>query len=309
MSRIHPAGGDRLSGVVELIRTPRQRLTLLLGLLWVAQPFTTGALLSDALETAQPSFRTPVSIALWVGWLVVLLAINVPRPVTLTITRVGLSGGLLYAAWGGIESDHTVLAVVGVVAAGAALTVGLLPAIGDRFADGVSYGDEQRFLLRPPGVVVLALIAPTTILVIAGSTAGPLLLLNQQWVRGAVALVIGGLVAWRGINALHALTGRFLVFVPNGLVLHDRSTLAEPVLLVSREIAALGPARADTAATDLTSQALGLALEIRLDTPITLPLVTGRQQAEEQTIAALLVAPSRPTAVLETAVARGLTIA
>ena len=68
------------------------------------------------------------------------------------------------------------------------------------------------------------------------------------------------------LNALHRLTNRFLVFVPNGLVVHDATQLREPVLFVKRESAGLAPAPADTTAKDITAAALGLALELRFAT-------------------------------------------
>ena len=73
---------------------------------------------------------------------------------------------------------------------------------------------------------------------------------------GAIVTVVGFGVAWFPLNALHRLTNRFLVFVPNGLVVHDPTQLREPVLFVKREIAGLAPAPADTTAKDITAAAL-----------------------------------------------------
>ena len=281
--------------------------------LWVAQPFTTGTLLGAALDPTGTGFRTTVSVAAWIGWGVVLVAIAVPRPVTLTVSRIGVVGGLAAAAQAAValangEGSHTTTTVVGLVAAGLGVFSLHLPGIGDRFVDGVSYGDERRYLLRAPGPVLLVMLVPATAMGIAGFAAGPLLLADRRWVLGAIVTAIGWVVAWFPLNALHRLTDRFVVFVPNGIVVHDRTVLREPVLFVTREIAGLAPAPADTTATDITGQALGLALELRLGSPVDLPFVTGRTATEERTVRALLIAPGRPGAVMRTAVDRGIPV-
>lgn len=281
---------------------------------WVAQPFTTGELVGAAVEGADDPFRTTVSAAAWVSWALVLVAMAVPRPVTLTMSRLGAAGGMTAAMWAAFdvagETDPGNAGIaIGLVAAALAVFFLHLPGIGDRFVDGISYGDERRFLLRAPGPVLLLLIVPATAVVIVGVAAGPLMLADQRWPVGAVLTALGWTIAWFPLNALHRLTARFVVFVPNGLVLHDPGVLREPALFVKREIASLAPAPTDTVATDLTSQALGLALELRLAAPVDLPVVTGRTTTEERSVRSLLIAPTRPGAVMHTAVERGITIA
>lgn len=295
--------------------TGSARLIAIALLAWVVQPFTAGALIGDALDDAADPFRTVVSTAAWALWLLILLAMAVPRPVTLTIARLGATGGVLAAVWaasdvGRNQSDvSTSVLAVGVVSAIVAFSTINLPGVGDRFVDGVSYGEEKRFLLRTPGPVLLVVLAPSAIVVVVGATVGPLLLADEQWLVGAVATVCGFGLAWFPLNALHRLTNRFLVFVPNGLVVHDLTQLREPVLFVKREIAGLAPAPADTTATDITAAALGLALELRLAAPTELSFVTGRTTTDNRSVRSLLVAPTRPAAVMHTAMERKITIA
>lgn len=295
--------------------TGSARLIAIALLAWVVQPFTAGALIGDALDDAADPFRTVVSTAAWALWLLILLAMAVPRPVTLTIARLGATGGVLAAVWaasdvGRNQSDvSTSVLAIGVVSAIVAFSTINLPGVGDRFVDGVSYGEEKRFLLRTPGPVLLVVLAPSAIVVVVGATVGPLLLADEQWLVGAVATVCGFGLAWFPLNALHRLTNRFLVFVPNGLVVHDLTQLREPVLFVKREIAGLAPAPADTTATDITAAALGLALELRLAAPTELSFVTGRTTTDNRSVRSLLVAPTRPAAVMHTAMERKITIA
>ena len=295
--------------------TGSARLVAIAIVAWVAQPFTAGALIGDALSDADDPFRTTVSVAAWGSWLIILLAMAVPRPVTLTMARLGATGGVvaaLWAAWN-VDQHHPDVSAatiaVGVAAAIVAFATINLPGVGDRFVDGVSYGEEARFLLRAPGPVLLVALAPSALLVVVGATAGPLLLADERWVAGVIVTVVGFAIAWFPLNALHRLTNRFLVFVPNGLVVHDLTQLREPVLFVKREIAGLAPAPADTTARDITAAALGLALELRLAKPAELPFVSGRTETDLVSARSLLVSPTRPAAVMRTAVDRGITIA
>ena len=290
------------------------RLILPAIVIWVLVPFTTGELIGEALSQADDPFRTTVSVTAWASWVVVLVAIAVARPVTLTLSRLGAVGALAAALWasievGGRDDADGVLILLGIGTAVLAVFALHLPGVGDRFVDGISYGDEKRFLLRAPGPVLIVALGPSVAIVVIGIAAGPLLLADERWIAGAVVTILGWLAAWFPLNALHRLTNRFLVFVPNGLVVHDPSVIREPVLFVTREIAGLAPAAPDTIATDFTSNALGLALELRLAAAAQIPVVTGRTETEEQTVRSLLVAPSRPGAVVTTALERGLPIA
>jgi hypothetical protein len=98
------------------------------------------------------------------------------------------------------------------------------------------------------------------------------------------------------------------VFVPAGLVVRDHLGIAEPVLLPRASISHLGPARADTAGVDLSARAAGLAIEISLSVPVELTVPRGRNTPEQLTVSELLVAPTRPAAVLAEAGRRRIPI-
>jgi len=202
-----------------------------------------------------------------------------------------------------------VLAIVSVIAAVAATVVVLLPAYGEAQVDAGSYGNEHRFLLRPPAPVLLALVVPAWAVSVAGAVAGPLLLAHGRWVAGACVTAIGLPLAAQASHSLCRLAQRWLVFVPNGLVIHDHLTVSQPTPLSRRSIAALGPAPAGTVATDLTAQALGIALKVQLQEPVSAPVVTTRKQSEQQSISALMVSVSRPAAVMAEARSRGIALA
>lgn len=295
--------------------TGSARLVAIAALVWVVQPFTSGVTIGEALSDASDPFRTAVSVAAWLAWLLILVAIAVPRPVTLTIARLGAAGGVAATVWATIDVDRnhpdvsTTVIAVGLVAAIVAFVTINLPGVGDRFVDGVSYGDEVRFLLRAPGPVLIVLLPISTAVIVAGVAAGPLLLADERWVAGAIATVVGFAAAWLPLNAIHRLTNRFLVFVPNGLVVHDLTQMREPALFVKREIAGFAPAPIDTTAKDITAAALGLALELRFTKTTELTFVSGPSTSDVESVRALLVSPTRPAAVMRTAIERGITIA
>jgi hypothetical protein len=143
--------------------------------------------------------------------------------------------------------------------------------------------------------------------VVAGVTAGPLLLAARLWVPGAVVLVVGPLAARWGVRVLHGLARRWLVFVPTGVVVHDPLTLVDPILLRRGVVTSFGPAPADTDAVDLTAGASGLALEARLSEPVSLlPVAPRRTPTELKGVTRILVTPSRPGRVVAEARRRRL---
>jgi hypothetical protein len=191
-----------------------------------------------------------------------------------------------------------------------AAVAALAPSTGERFVNGSAYGPERRFPLRPPGLVVLGLVEAVWVAVVLGAAAGPLLLAAGQWAAGAVALVLGWPLAYAGSRSLHRLAQRWLVFVPAGLTLVDPLALTDSISMPRLQLAAIGPAPADTAAHDLTAGALGLALQATFAAPLTIvPLRgPGDETAEVIEVDEILCTPTRPGAVLREARLRDLPV-
>ncbi len=251
-----------------------------------------------------------LTIVYWVGIGVGFVGLMMPGAKALTLARIVVPAnavGLLVASLM-IDERVWVTHLLTLAAAFGALVVVLTPAYGERLVDAASYGDERRFLLRPPAWALVYLVVPIWILTVCGALSGLVLLAAQRWVLGVAALIVGVPVAFAGTRALHQLSRRWLVYMPTALVLHDHLALAEPTPMARRSISSIGPAAVDTQATDLTVSAFGLALEIRLDEQVKVPVVTGRGKAAEQMLEAMLVSPSRPGAVLETATKRGISV-
>lgn len=284
-------------------------------LLWVTLPFTAGPALGAALDPRSTGVRTATAIALWLIWAVALGAALVPRTVSLTIVRIIAPAAPLACIWAAAVTPAPGWAdVVAVSVTGLATVAALAAVTGDAFVNGSSYGDERRMPLRPPGPLLLGPIEATWAVVVVGAAAGPLLLAARIWVPGVLAVLVGWPLAWFGARSLHRLAQRWLVFVPAGVVVVDRLGITDALLMQKRVVDHLGPALADSTAYDLTASALGIALQIDLNEPQVLtPMVRRRRRTdaappEPVEVDHVLVAPTRPGAVLAEARRRGLPV-
>ncbi len=281
--------------------------------LWAGVAVTVGGPLADALSGASPSVQVVAGAGAWAAWAAVLLAVSVPRAVSLTAVRIGAPGALAVALWAGVRTGDA-SGGLGATWAAATLAVGLAAAVGDALVDGSSYGPERRFALRTPALLLLGPVPMVVAVAVAGSVTGPLLLAAGAWAAGAVVTVVGGALAVLAGRALHQLSRRWVVFVPAGLVLHDPLLLGDPVLFRRQAVARLGPAPAGTAvteATDVTGRAPGLVLELVLHRAATVVLVErapGRRVARPVETERLLFTPVRPGAVLAEAASRRLPV-
>ncbi len=289
-------------------------------LVWVVAPLVTGPAFAGALDARQATFRTAVSVALWVIWAAGLGAMLVPRDVTLTAVRVVVPASVTAAGWAAGTGASTAAGLVAIVGTMVAAALALAPATTDAFVDGGSYGPEQRLSLRTPAPLLFGPVPLAWLLAVAGTVTGPLLLAARTWVPGGVALVVGWPVAALAVRSLHTLSRRWVVLVPAGLVLHD--PLAGEALLFPRNtIVNVGPAAAGAdrpggAAQDRTGGALGLVLQLDLVEPVPVPALPGRGRPRPddpsvptEPVDRVLFAPTRPSALLRAAAGHRIPVA
>jgi hypothetical protein len=275
--------------------------------LWLLAPVTAGPALSHRLAAASTGVATTAAVLAWTGWTLTLVALLVPRAISVTVVRVTAPAALaaaIVSAWGRLGAASAL------ALAWAAVTtvVALSAPVADFYVDGSSYGPERRMILRTPGPLLLGPVELAWAAVVAGLSAGPLLLAAREWVAGGVSLVVGWPLAFVAARAMHQLSRRWFVFVPGGLVLHDRLALAEPMLFPRALVAVLGPAPVDSGATDTTMNALGLALELRLRQPVDLLVRAGRRGGTKVDTEAVLFTPARPGTLLNEARSRRLPV-
>ncbi len=280
--------------------------------LWFLLPLTLIDQVSISLSGDDAAVRWTVAVGLWALWAIGLAAVALPLPSTLAIIRtlapatVGVGGWLLFTA--GATSGEAIAVAHGV----AVTVVALSQLIGDLFVDGASYGNERRMLLRPQISVLTVGLPLTWATTVTGLVAGPLLLAHRQWVLGVLATGAGAALVLIGGRAMYELTRRWIVFVPNGFVLHDYATVTEPVLFRQSSVERLGAAIAGSPARDLSGNAAGLLLECELTDPAPLGLVDNRrstaQAANITDVRRFLFAPTRPGALLDEAERRSLPV-
>lgn len=271
----------------------------LLRVLWAALPVTAGAVVADAID-GSPTGLTAVGASLaWAAWGVVLFAVFVPRPISLTVARVGAPSAVGAIAIAAFCADTALVVVAAaVVEAGVAAALVWSSFFAEVCAGAVAYGDERRFPLRTPPGLLLGPVPVAIALVAAGVSSGPLLLGDAQWVLGAAVTAVGLPLAFAAGRSLHGLSVRWIVLVPNGLVVVDPMTIAEPVLLTHRQIAQIGraPARDDGDGTvaDLRLGAVARSVRIDLSAPATLmPRARRKRTLTPMNASTLLVAPLR----------------
>jgi hypothetical protein len=276
-------------------------------LLWVSLPITAATAIADALDGWSSAPAYLAAAMLWVAWATALVALFAPRPWGLTFVRVVAPVGVVVAIVC-VPSTSPGAASVAVAFTLVAAVVALSPAVAQAAGNALAYGDEVRFPLRIPLPLLLAPVPVAVVLVAFGVATGPLLLADGHLVSGVVAVVVGIPLAAFLARSLHALSRRWLVLVPAGLVVVDPLILVDPAMMRGPQLLDFA---AKTAAPDLDR-----ALDLRLGTPggVTIRLVEplpfvrrrGRSDGAIVTTDVLLVAPTRRAALLTTVGARRL---
>jgi hypothetical protein len=276
--------------------------------LWLALPFTVGDALGDALARRSAPVQHVVVAGSWIGWAAGLVALVVALPVMLTAVRFVVPAAIAVAAWTTWRSDATALSIAGLVVSVVAAVLAWSGYVADDFVDGASYGDERRFALRSPAVLVIGPLPLAVAVATAGVAAGPLLLAAKRWAAGVALVAVGWLVAAAALRSLHTLSRRFVVFVPAGITLVDPALLVDAVLVPRSSLVQLGPAPLEGDRLDLSGQALGLALELVAVDPLDLTVKDGRRSAHELSARRVVFTPARPSAVLAEAARRRLPV-
>lgn len=217
--------------------------TWVLRAIWICMPVIVGAVIADAIRSWSDAPRVTASLLAWVGWTIVLLALLVPRPLSLTVARFGLPITFAVAVATSFSGRPSVVTAIGALAvSGAALTLGTRGDFARVCAQGAAYGDEERFPLKVPPALLLGILPAAVGLVAAAVVVGPLLIADRQWVLGTIVVLVCGVIGAFVVRLVHQLSQRWIVLVPAGLVIADPLTLTDPVLFARARIAGLGPA-------------------------------------------------------------------
>lgn len=255
--------------------------------------------IGTAIDGRSAAARATVMIGAWLLWGIGVVALVVPSTLGLTITRMlsALTCGAAVVSWIAGASP-----AAGAVFVASALIFGLLACgaeYGQRCVQASAYGDEQRFLLRAPA----AFIPPVTIagfIWVAAVLSAPLLLAAEQWIVGAIAAVVATALTWLLLPRFNALSRRWFVVVPAGVVVHDPVVLSETLMVSHANLVGVELALEGTEAADFTGPAGGHAIEVSVQSMVTALLAPTRDAPHGTAlhVQSFIVAPSRPGAVM-----------
>lgn len=282
---------------------------------WATMPLTVAPAMADALDGRSHPVQLVGAIGLWALWTVGLIAALAPSTVSLTTIRILMPASVVVAIWAAlvVADGAATASSVALGVTSLAAVISLSAGVGLTFVNGSSYGDERRMPLRPPGPVVMGPLELVWFAMVASALAGPMLLASEVWVWGGIVTALALAIVVAGARILHQLTKRWIVFVPAGVVLVDRTVLIDAMLTMRQRIASIGPSPVESDAHDLTANALGLALELRLTEPdVIIPMPTNRdrsQTIDPIEVRAVRFTPTRPGWVLDAARDRRLTVA
>lgn len=271
-------------------------------LLWLAVALSGGWSIGEAIDGRSNAVRVTVTVGAWLVWGVGVVALVVPSALSLTVMRmvITVTSGASVVSWAygaspGAGGGFVACAVAcGVLVGGAEF--------GRQCAQASAYGDEQRFLLRPPAAF-LPPVAVAGLVWVAGVIAAPLLLASRRWIIGGPVAVVAVLLTWLLLPRFNTLSRRWLVLVPAGLVVHDQVVLGDTLMVPRADIVGIDLALAGTEAADFTGPAAGHAVEIAVRSMVTALLAPTRANPRGTAlhVQSFLVAPTRPGAVLRAA--------
>jgi hypothetical protein len=286
--------GARLLGALTGLWVPR--------ILWIAVAVAGVWSIGEALDGRSAAVRTTVMIGGWAVWGIGVVALMVPSTLGLTVMRMAaaLAVGTAVVSWIGGAAP-----TAGSCFVASAALCGLLvggAGFGQCCVQASAYGDEQRFLLRPPAAFLLP-VAIAGVVWVGAVLAAPLLLASTQWLAGVAVAVVAVLLTWVLLPRFNALSRRWLVFVPAGVVVHDQVVLAETLMVSRPDIVGIELALADTGAADFTGPAAGHAIEISMRSMSTALLAPTKATPRGTAlhVQAFIVAPTRPGVVLRAA--------
>ena len=281
-------------------------LRLATGLLWSIRilvgcmPFV-GAGVGALLETRSTAIQIVGTVLAWLIWGLIVFASFISHPISLTVLRMGTPVFASFLVFIATTDQGSTLQVINATIGFAVLLISFSAEIGSIYVQASAYGDERRFLLRPP-VVFVAPVAISVVIVDFFIIATPMFFVAQIWLAGVISLI--GLAACIKFMAprIHQLSRRWLVFVPAGFVVHDEIVLSINLMIKKHELVDIQLARDDTQAADLSALTWGVPLELSFNKTldVSLTAIGARHLKAVSAIHAtsIIIAPSRPGAVL-----------
>ena len=260
-----------------------------------------GAGVDELVSERSTSVQNVATVLAWAVWATSVLSVFILHPATLTVLRMAvpvITTTLLYiSVTGAIDTSQIICAAISV----AILLISFNADLGNAFVQASAYGDEKRFLLRPP----VALVAPVLLIammLLTATVAAPILIAAENLPLGIICSAVSALGFWFFARRIHQLSRRWFVFVPAGFVVHDETLLGTNLMIRKHDLVEMQLAKRDTQAADLTALTWGVPLELSFKQPqdVSLTSLAAKHLKAVSAIHAssILIAPSRPGAVL-----------
>ena len=260
-----------------------------------------GAGVDELVSERSTSVQNVATVLAWAVWATSVLSVFILHPATLTVLRMAvpvITATLLYiSVTGAIDTIQIICAAISV----AILLISFNADLGNAFVQASAYGDEKRFLLRPP----VALVAPVLLIammLLTATVAAPILIAAENLPLGIICSVVSAVGFWFFARRIHQLSRRWFVFVPAGFVVHDETLLGTNLMIRKHDLVEMQLAKRDTQAADLTALTWGVPLELSFKQPqdVSLTSLAAKHLNAVSAIHAssILIAPSRPGAVL-----------
>jgi hypothetical protein len=267
---------------------------------WVSVATAVGLALGTALQQASSTARIVSSVAWWAAVGMVVVALVVPGPLSLTVARVLVPASIPVAVIAWMAGAGAARGIGGTALAAVATVVVLSAECAEALAQGSAYGHERRFPLRTPAAI-LPIAIVTWLVWCAVLLAALVLVCQQRWVVGGALGALAVALTWLTLTRQHRLSNRWLVLLPAAVVVHDPLLLGETLMVPRANVTGAALATTDTQAADLSGPAAGVAVEVATRDAVTVVFPSSAEHPLGRAIhaRAFLVCPSRPGRALQ----------
>lgn len=163
--------------------------------LWLVVAVLGGSGFGGAFAPHGRAVQLTGTTVLWVGWGVVAVVLSLPSALGLTLTRMLVPMGVVAAVAAAIEAGVTTGTVLAIASTALAALVVASGEYGQEMVQASAYGDEWRFVLRPPAAFLVPSAVSWAVLC-AATLSGPLLLAARSWVLGVPVTLAAVALGW-----------------------------------------------------------------------------------------------------------------
>lgn len=260
-----------------------------------------GAGVGELLDDRSASVQITGTTVAWVVWGAVVIASFISHPITLTVLRIGTPVVAAFIVFIAVTQGSSGSQIIGAAVGVAILLLSFSAEIGGIYVQASAYGDEKRFALRPP-VVLIAPVLLSVLIADLSILGLPMLVAAKNWAVAIIALIGFFISVKYLLPRIHLLSRRWLVFVPAGIVVHDEIVLSINLMIRKQDLLQMRLARDNSAAADLSALTWGVPLELSFNKPldVSLTAIGAKHLKAVSAIHAqsVLIAASRPGSVL-----------